>query len=629
MAEKKTQKSGWGERIGRAVPLTVIVGAFLWAAISIFSRQQVEYPADAIVIRMGHWQLEPQMPETLAQLAEEFENDPVTKALLKEKYGNRPVKIKQIKVGDPTYAQWITCQMMGEMAPDICEVGLAVLPDSLWLQFETRYFEPLTDLAIAPNPYNKVTEGDREELQERIRGVYNKDQKPVPDYLRLTKEQADKELASMEEFARLPLSQTYLDGMRAGYREQLQTFTKVPLSRFTARVFYNKSLYKKLTGKDQPSPDYRVFLADCKTIATQKLPDGMPYSAIAASGSFHIWMWNSGMFDPMTYSAIAMADFNRDGIVGSDETYTAIRSGRLSFNSPGIRAKFQMTGEIMPFFQPGFTGVSRDEAVMKFSKQQAVFISTGTWDVSSLVENTNGEFEVGIMPFPRPSPDDPEYGRLMVGPYLDKADQGFSFGVTRFSKYPDVAKAFLLFMASRRENQKLNHAINWLPALRGVPLPEMLSKFTSNPRGMTTGQDFLSLGGDSVTLYMQRYSQFQNDYNVDGFIDSVEAGYKEKGLKDWENQQRDWRQAVLNSERMLAVIRGTALLEGAKEDDPLWVRYRAFTANRQVMPEIIRETQVRTVRDKPLRPVGPYEFLPGAIENIRKNAASRPAGVEK
>ena len=76
---------------------------------------------------------------------------------------------------------------------------------------------------------------------------------------------------------------------------------------------------------------------------------------------------------------------------------------------------------------------------------------------------------------------------------------------------------------------------------------------------------------------------------------------------------------------MLAAIRGEALLKNIPENGNEWVQYRAFTANRQVMPEVIRETQVQMVREKPSRPVGPYEFLPEAIENIKKNAATRPA----
>jgi hypothetical protein len=174
-------------------------------------------------------------------------------------------------------------------------------------------------------------------------------------------------------------------------------------------------------------------------------------------------------------------------------------------------------------------------------------------------------------------------------------------------------------------NQRLNHAIGWLPSLRDVALPERLSAFASQSPGMAMSANFRDLGGDVQTKFDQDYGQFQVDGNYRGFVSSFEKFYLEKGMSEWNKQQQDWRLAVLNGERRLAIVRGEALLEKPDPDNTLWIRYRALTAAQQVMPEVIRADIKKLVTQGPTRPVGPYEFLPQAKENIKKNAAGRAA----
>ena len=610
-------QTGFWAVFRRSIPLLAILAAFVWACITIVARRTEEAPPGAIVIRIGHWQLEAGIRRSFDTLAEEFARDPQVRG----KYGNRKIVVIQDAIPEGIYGQWATSQMMGETAPDLVEIGQG-LPGSLWLQFQTRYFLPLTDIANAPNPFNKVTPEDHEELAARVRGTYA-DGSTVPAESRLTAEQGAERLAFYEELARVPFRLTYTDGMRNGYQEELQEYMRVPLSRATIRMFYNQDLLKKLTNRDEPPQDLATFLQVCSEIRSHRTPGGSSYTPIASS-NYNMAMWGYGLFGSAGYEALVQADFNRDGTVGSDETYAAFRAGRLTFYSPAIKARFDIARNVSNYFQTGFNGLGRDDAVFNFAQQNSVFMTTGTWDAQSLVTLAEGKFRIGAMRLPQPAPDDPHFGRLNVGPILDEVGgYGFPFGLTRFSKNPECAKDFLLFLASRRVNERMNRDIGWIPAIRGAAMPRSIEIFAPVNQGMYSGFDFIGLGGDTNVRFNQLYESYLSkpEYTYKQFVADFEPFYLEKGLADWENQQRDWRRAILNNEKFLAAVRGTALAAGANADDPLWVKYRSYTAAHQITPEIGRAVQESILRNGPDRPVGPYEFLDAAKENIRRQAS--------
>ena len=167
------------------LPIVAIGAAFLWSAVTIGLRRSEEARPGTKVLRIGHWQLESGVREAFETLGKEFAALPEVKA----KYGD--VKIVQDAIPDTTYGQWLTSQMMGQTAPDLLEVGM--LPEPILLAYQNRYFMPLTEMAARPNPFNKGT--------------------------------------AMEGVA---LKETFLDGMRSGYQEELQAYMRVPLSRFTS-----------------------------------------------------------------------------------------------------------------------------------------------------------------------------------------------------------------------------------------------------------------------------------------------------------------------------------------------------------------------------------------------------------
>lgn len=559
----------------RSYALLAVIGAFAWSGLAIVTYRTEQSPPGAITIRLGHWQLEASVRDGIEEMAR----------LYREQVNPR-VYVVQDAIPEGLYGQWVSTQLMGNTAPDIMQVG-NFLPYPVWLAYYSRYFTPITRYVNAPNPHNAGTP-----LEGRA------------------------------------LRQTYKDGMKTAYVTELQEYISVPLSQFGARVFYNRDLLQRLTGRDHAPADYREFLAVCREIAEQKDPTGKFYIPIAGSG-YHFAMWSGMMFDPLTYSAIRKADFNRDGDLGTDEFFVAMKTGRIDFNFEPYRLRFQMQREVTDFFQTGYTGLSRDEAVFLFAQQRAVFMTTGTWDARSLEQQAAGRFGVGVMNFPMPAKDDPVYGPYIEGRNYESVDAGFRFAISRTSPHFDVALDFLLFLASQKQNERLNRIIGWIPAIEGTEMDPLLRAFEPNLEGVYAAFP-TTIGGETQIRWGQLFSLFQVgkiDYRE--MVEQYTSFYLDKGLQDYLEQQREWRRNMQRNEQFLAGVRARAMAAEGMEAESDWVRYRALTADRQVWSEIDHSRQLKMVNmEVPLPEVGPYEYSPAVLEKIRKRVKSEMGGRE-
>jgi len=555
-------------KLRSAIPFLVIFGAFVWAAASIASRRVVETSPDVITIRIAHWQLEAGVREAFTVMAEEY----------RKIHPN--VRVLQDVIPEGTYPQWASTQLIGGTAPDAIEVWMG-LTNAIWVSYLNRYFERLTPLVSKPNPYNRGTDIEH-----------------------------------------VPFRQTYLDGMRGSYVEQMQEYMLIPLAQTAVRIFYNRELLKKLTGLDAPPTEYRAFLKVCEQIAAARDASGSHYTPIAAS-SYNFGMWDDSMFNVPSYGAVRKADFNRDGYVGNDEMFVAFQSGRLNLHFPNFVTRFKMMSEVSAYFPHGYIGLNRDDALFLFAQQKSVFMTTGTWDALSLQAQTEGQFSVGVMDFPIPSRDDPEYGPTIDGPRYERPSTAFSFGVTRFSKHPEVMIDFLQFCASRENNQKLNALIGWIPAIEGAKIDPFLTGFKPRLNGVYPSMEMI-LGGETNVTWSQLFSAYQvGQITFDEFARQWEAKYKVDGRKDFDEQQRDWRRGILNDEQFLAGVRATALMASGPEADARWVKYRALTAGRQVGPEIGHAIQLKLVNDGPdPNAPGPYEYSKEVLAKIKARLTS-------
>lgn len=561
----------------------VLAGAFLWACTTVGlqdwlrnGRYRAEDAriratgAEPVTLSIGHWQLEPGVRDGFNEMAAEY----------RKLHPN--VRIVQQAIPESVYGQWSSTQFMGGTAPDLIEMGNG-LPPAIVVSYYNRYCIRLTDVVNRPNPYN-----------------------------------AD------NEFRLTPLRQTYKDGMLTAYNAELQDFVSIPLTQFAQRLFYNKDLYQKLTGKEKPSGNFREFMEDCRKIASQKAPDGSFYTPIVGS-RYHTRYWDTAVLDLATWRLYEQADFNRDGYVGSDELFTAVQCGLVDFTRhPGIRARFELTRQITSQMQAGFTGLLRDDGVMKMAKRQAVFIPSGTWDVGSLITQAEGQFAVGIIDFPVPAPDDPEYGYWIPAPRFEKPDVGFSFAVTKFCKHPDVAVDFLLFLASKKGNETLNRRIGWIPVIKNTDMNPLLTSFKPTTEGISAGNFNYNLGGQTTVYWSQMYGLYQvNQIGLDDLLRKLDEFYRTRGLEDFEEQQKDWRRAAPNKERNAAGTR--AAFAAATPPDPadtarLWEKYRGQTFS-GLMEELNKRRLALMVKTGTAgRVIPPYEYTPAALENIRRQA---------
>ena len=553
----------------------VVICTYVWAALAIALYRAEESDPDAIPLRIGHWQLEASVREALDQMAADYSAE-------RREKGLQPVRIVQDAIPEMIYAQWLTTQLMGGTSPDIIEVGLNTLPYHLWVQYYNRYFISLTPYVGRPNPHNEGTD---------LEGV--------------------------------ALRASFKDGMRGAYVEEMQEYMSIPLSQFGVRVFYNRDLLRQLTGRETPPGEYREFLAVCEKIAAQKNSDGDHYVPIASS-KYHVgMMWEGPMFDPLTFTVRDVADFNRDGFVDNAEQFVAFKTGRLSFEHPAIAARYRMLREVSDHFQTGYTGLTRDEAVFLFAQQRAVFMTTGTWDARSLLQQAEGTFDVGVMDSPMPMRDDPVYGDVIKGPSYERIEGGFKCAITRTCKHPEVALDFLLYMAGQRKNEEVNEIIGWIPAVRGAAIPSFLEGFEPHLVGVYGCFNPMGLGGETWLRWMQQYTSYQvRQQDYDELRANFEPFYEERGLADFEEQQKDWRRAMHNNEQFLAGIRGVALHAASDDMASEWIRYRTLTTDRQVTPEITHIRQMKMARQElELPPVGPYEYSDTVKARVRERLA--------
>jgi ABC-type glycerol-3-phosphate transport system substrate-binding protein len=610
--------------------LAVVLAVFAWSALTILARHAVEYGPDTIVMHIGHFQLEPGARVGIDTIAAEYEEEyakrwaagakNVEGRVWKEIYPDKPrVKILQDAVPESTfYGQWISTQLMGNTAPDIVEVGLGGqgLIRPVWVSYLNRYFIPLTPFVGRPNPHNEGTDLEKVSIRN-----------------------------------------SYLDGMRGGYVEELQEFYAVPVAQFVVRLFYNEDLLKELTHKmvvdgrlekemDRPPLEFHAFIDLCRKIREYSAPNGKTYTPIACS-MFHTWMWEHHVCEMVNPQIVRQVDMNHDGLSTPDEFWVAVKCGRVGFDQPQYMARLEMLRDLCESFQTGFVGLQRDDAVFLFAQQKAVFIATGTWDVRGLIEQSKDDygrprFKYGLSDFPIPSKDDPKWGKYIEGRRYDNPVTGAVFGVSRTSKYQDVAVDFLLFVASQKGNERFNQYFGWVPAIKGSKPPPDLKGFEPHFDGVQI-IDNAVIGGDSWTAWSQATSEYQTNSKMTAaqLVERLEKGFRKDSDKDWiENQMQGRRRGLITTDGILtgmrlraleaeAVVAKTADAKAkeaaAKQAQSEWIKYRVLSTTQEINQDVLTARQLALYKSTWVpENIGLTTYTSQAVENIRKNAKAAP-----
>lgn len=336
------------------VGFALLAVCFLIALGRVMMRERTER-AGGVVVRVAHWQLE-------SGLRDAF--DAVAKAYMDE---HPDVRVEQITVPERVYKSWLRTQLVGGTAPDIIEVLPGVETNLL-----DRFFSPLTEELDKPNPHNAGTELEGQ-----------------------------------------PWRRTFSDGLASSYNEQLLDYYGIPISMFTVRVFYNKTLWRQIFGDRPPPRTYEEFLAACEGALEYSRRTGRVLIPVSSS-RYHGKYLTDRMFQSQTQKLLQRIDHARSLLPTANEIGSAYLLGEWSL---------------------------RDQA----------------------------PFEVGAFPVPLPSKDHPRFGPNIIGPASEAGTvSGIMFAVTQSTPNREAALDFLRYFTSVRGNTLFMEKSSWLPVVNGV-----------------------------------------------------------------------------------------------------------------------------------------------------------------
>ncbi|HEY3319725.1 MAG TPA: extracellular solute-binding protein [Planctomycetota bacterium] len=531
------KRSIWEKRANRFA-MVLLLGTFVLSFGDVLLRTKKASGQGQEILTLAHWQLEPGVRSGLELAAKKYNE-------MRRQKGLPEIVFKQLPIAERGYPQWVTTQLMGGTAPDLIEMGMG-LSIPVWITYRARYFVPVTQEILKPNPYNKG-------FQFEVGGK------------RVAGESA-------------PWKETYVDSMGVPVRE-LQEYYDVGLSTFSCRMFYNRELLKKLTGRlaasgkwprqiEEPPEDLREFLKLCDAMSELKDDQGQPYMPLAGS-AYQSNILVTNMVEPLTGAMMEKIDDNIDGTPTNDETFLGFLLSRLKFEDPTMLKIMGLQREITKRFQPGWRGLNRDDAVGLFIQQRCVFIASGSWDGMTLkaqAESAPKRFEVFIAPFPMLFPNDPEWGDIAFGRVYDKPTMGFSFGLTKVSKHPELALDFLRFATSQKVNEEMNAEIGWIPAIKGAKPSPYLAAFTPNFDGPRKGLEPI-MGGRSDIVYQQvqallllNQDEKGQPFSVQDWAKRMRAEWIPAAMSDFEQRDETERDALKSKEALAAILRAKLIM---------------------------------------------------------------------
>jgi raffinose/stachyose/melibiose transport system substrate-binding protein len=463
-------------------------GRIIWIK---FSPDQTK-AASSVTIRFAHWQLEAGVREAFDAIAAEY----------MKRHPN--VRVEQIAVPQRIFPNWLITQLAGGTAPDIIALGF-VTSESI-----ARYFEPLSDLVIEPNPWNAGTD-----LQK------------------------------------VPLRDTFPDAMESGYDTQLHEYYGVPTSSHAVRIIYNLDLLREVTGAEDLPQTYDDLIDLAGKVAEYNQSAGRNIVPIAGSRYNAPYIMGQlygsqtvGLSARLAYDAFTGISGARSSPVSSQLALAAAR-GEWSLDEPEIRAGLALQRDVGRYMQPGFMQASREDAGFYFTQGNALMISTGSWDLSSVVSQAPFRIAVGRIPYPRPG--DPRAPFSLGAVSDNSAGVSGLFGMTRGSRQPEVARDFLLFLASQPMNQLFADLSKWPPAVVGVVPNEQAVMFAPFFDGYPVGFALGFSGTDSSRVLESAFHRLVGPSgSIDAFLGDIRGDYLQalagdmnrEGLVMRDNSQR-------------------------------------------------------------------------------------------
>jgi len=452
------------------VGLAVLALSYAVALSHMLQVKREEHDPGKIVLRMTHWQLETGIREAIDHLARTFEKQYRSET-------GKDVRIIQNPISERAYRQYIQTQCIGRTAPDLIEIGFY---DQA---YTTRFFLSNTEDAAKPNPYN---------IHTALEGV--------------------------------PWADTYYDGMQGSLNPDNLEMYGAGLSTVTVRLFYNKELFRNVLGHDRPPRDFAEFMEICERFQRWAEENGRDDFVPIAASKYQLDMFKGRIAESLFFDYLMEHDQMFDGGFSSSlEVFDSYISGAHSFDDEPIRRGHELLARITSYFPPGFMSQDRMESGFRFTQGNAAFITSGTWDAMSYF--IQSDFPIGVMDFPLPTKEDPTYGRFVSGRISEAGTSaGLRFGITKFSKHPDVALKFLQFLTSLPNNEEFNRMCKWIPVIRGARPHPLMEPFLPKPEGVWGGDPFRILwNGQSRLVYDQAlWSYVEHKTTFEQFIEEIE-----------------------------------------------------------------------------------------------------------
>lgn len=450
--------------------VTLAVVVYLFATYWVFTRSEPIVASRPITIRVAHWQIERGPPQGIDAVIKRYE------AL------NPRVKVEQVLVpgGGPIYRQWLRSNLVGGTGVDLLEYGI-------WLDglsdLPARYFAPITQQMLRPNPYNRGT--------------------------------------PLEKVA---WSETFNDGLIS---QQVNApvpgqFYAATLAEVSTRLFSNRALLHEITGSDALPKTFQELRELGDKVRAFSKRTGRPLYLMAGSRDNAEWMMEFLMQGAMM-EVSQRNDRNGNLSLNNWDELGHYLEGRWSFDLPEARAGLQLMRDVCLNMKPGFLQCQRDAATQDWLRGDALFIFAGTWDGTSLHELAS--FPVDTLRFPQPNKADPVIGKYFFGPFADGGGGTcFELYLNRQSRHPKEAIDFLQFASSIEGSQLFTDGSGWLPATRYVKVADAIKPYQTPRDCYTFGMPYLIIGSGVIgSLQRNMYQLVGPQGSVDNFVKAMEA----------------------------------------------------------------------------------------------------------
>ncbi len=508
--------------------IVVLAAGYAAAAWLVWHHTHRAAGPERVTIRLCHWQLEGTVRQGLEAVARRYEQL------------NPRVRVEILVVPETIYRQWMRTQLVGDTAPDLIEYTM------YWGRIEElapRYFQPISREVAEPNPYNRGT--------------------PL---------------------AGVPWRDTFLDGMTGpdAYNTLMREYYAPTIAMFTMRLFYNRTLLREITGRDEPPATWREFLALRDAVNAYAKREGRVLSTLSNSRDNNWWL-AIPLFQGMGSHFSPQLDHDHSLSLSYWELSLGWLRGEWSFRTPEIANGLAVFREFGNASQPGFVQMRRDVAMLDFLRGHGLILCAGSWDASSL--RREAPFEVGAFRLPLPGAEDPEFGPLTLGPMSDgSVETSTPFYLNKASAHPAEALDFLRFLTSIEGDQIFVDTSQWLPAIKQVRPTDFSRRFMPFYDGYNWGpRSYFDGTGTEMTMFFlqEMHRMFGPNGSVAAFQDEMDRHASAYSDRDLQAHLRDSRVAFNTDD-----VTDTARMRLTGETDRL-----------PVSPALLEAKYYQTVRE--------------------------------